>query len=327
MRKNCIDLIIVEREPNMADVLITEFMDKGVAAELTADYDVFWDPDLWNKRDELVEQVKSARAIVVRNATQVDAELIAAATNLEIVARMGVGLDNIDLDTCKSRGIEVCPSIGANAASVAEYVIATALILLRGQAYFSTAKVAGGEWDRQSLAGGVELAELKMGIIGFGSIGQVTAAKARAMGMEILAYDAMIPESASVWNGVKRSNLEDLIAASDVISLHCPLLPETRGLIGSAQIARMKQGAVLINSARGGIVDESACAAALKSGHLGGVALDTLDTEPITAQTGTLFKDIPNLILTPHVAGVTKNSNRRIAEVAASNVRRVLNPA
>jgi len=311
----------------MADVVITEFMEKGVAAELTADYDAFWDTELWNKRDELLARVKNARAIVVRNATQVDAELIAAATNLEIVARMGVGLDNIDLETCKARGIEVCPSIGANAASVAEYVVATAMILLRGQAYYSTAKVAGGEWDRQSLAGGVELGNLKMGIIGFGSIGQVTAGKAKAMGMQILAYDAVIPESASVWNGVTRSSLDDLVAQCDVISLHCPLLPETRGLIGSSQIARMKQGAILINSARGGIVDETACANALKSGHLGGAALDTLETEPITAQTGALFKDIPNLILTPHIAGVTKNSNRRIAEVAASNVRRVLGPA
>jgi (S)-sulfolactate dehydrogenase len=145
--------------------------------------------------------------------------------------------------------------------------------------------------------------------------------------MEFLAYDAMIPQSAPVWNGITRTNLEDLIAQSQVISLHCPLVPETRGLIGAAEIANMKPGTVLINSARGGIVDETACASALISGHLGGAALDTLDTEPINAETGALFQGIKNLILTPHIAGVTRNSNKRIAEVAATNVRRVLKAA
>ncbi len=308
----------------MTDVIISEFMDEGAAAGLMADYDVHWDPKLWNKRDQLIAKIANARAIIVRNATQVDAELIAAAANLKVVARMGVGLDNIDLEACKSRAIEVCPAIGANAASVAEYVIATGLILLRGQALLSTRDVVGGAWDRQRFAGGVELAGCTLGIIGFGSIGQIVADKAKAMDMKITAYDAMIPKDSPVWSGVTRTPLEDLIAESDIISLHCPLLPETRGLIGSAQFARMKRGAILINSARGGIVDEMACASALKSGHLGGAALDTLETEPIDAATGALFKGIENLILTPHIAGVTKNSNKRIADVAVANVRRVL---
>ena len=138
----------------MADVLIPEFMDEGAAAALKADYDVHWDAELWDKRDDLIKQIGEARAIIVRNATQVDAELLAAAPILKIVARLGVGLDNIDLETCESRGIEVCPAIGANAPSVAEYVIATALILLRGQALRSTAAVVGGAWDRQSFSSG-----------------------------------------------------------------------------------------------------------------------------------------------------------------------------
>jgi len=308
----------------MTDVVISEFMDEGAAAGIMAEYDAHWDTELWNKRDELIAKIANARAIIVRNATQVDAELIAAAPNLKVVARMGVGLDNIDLETCKSRGIEVCPAIGANAASVAEYIIATGLILLRGQALLSTREVVGGAWDRQRFASGVELAGCTLGIIGFGSIGQVVANKAKAMEMKISAYDAMIPKDSPVWNDVTRTSLDDLIAESDIISLHCPLLPETRGLIGSAQFARMKRGAILINSARGGIVDEAACASALKSGHLGGAALDTLDTEPINAATGALFAGIENLILTPHIAGVTKNSNKRIADVAAANMRRVL---
>lgn len=308
----------------MADVLIPEFMDEGAAAALEADYDVHWDAELWGKRDDLIARIAGARAIIVRNATQVDAELLAAAPVLKVVARLGVGLDNIDLEICKARGIEVCPAIGANAASVAEYVIATALILLRGPALRSTATLVHGEWPRQSFGRGVELAGRTLGIVGFGSIGQVVAAKAKAMGMDVIAHDAMLPNAAPAWSGAKSTDLDDLIAEADVISLHCPLTPETRGLIGSAELARMKRGAILINSARGGIVDETACAAALKSGPLGGAALDTFNTEPIDAATGALFAGIENVILTPHIAGVTQDANKRISDVAVTNVRRVL---
>jgi (S)-sulfolactate dehydrogenase len=311
----------------MSDVLISEFMDQGAANSLIADYDVHWDPNLWGKRAELLAQVASARAIIVRNATQVNVALLDAAPNLKIVARMGVGLDNIDVDACKSRGVEVCPSIGANAASVAEYVIATAMILLRGPAYYATPDVVGGAWDRPKFASGVELGGRTMGIVGFGSIGQVVGAKAKAMGMNVIAYDAMMPSDAPAWRDTKRVDLPNLIASSDVISLHCPLLPQTRNLIGAAEFARMKQGAILINSARGGIANEAACADALKSGHLGGAALDTLAVEPIDEATCALFAGIQNLILTPHIAGVTQESNRRIAEVAVDNVRRILGAA
>jgi (S)-sulfolactate dehydrogenase len=311
----------------MSDVLISEFMDQGAANSLIADYDVHWDPNLWGKRAELLAQVASARAIIVRNATQVNVALLDAAPNLKIVARMGVGLDNIDVEACKSRGVEVCPSIGANAASVAEYVIATAMILLRGPAYYATPDVVGGAWDRPKFASGVELGGRTMGIVGFGSIGQVVGAKAKAMGMNVIAYDAMMPSDAPAWRDTKRVDLPNLIASSDVISLHCPLLPQTRNLIGAAEFARMKQGAILINSARGGIANEAACADALKSGHLGGAALDTLAVEPIDEATCALFAGIQNLILTPHIAGVTQESNRRIAEVAVDNVRRILGAA
>ena len=308
----------------MADVLISEFMDRPTADGLIAEYDVFWDPELWGKKDALLAEVASAKAIIVRNATQVNVELLEAAQNLQIVARMGVGLDNIDVEACKTRGIEVCPSIGANAASVAEYVIATAMILLRGPAYYATPDVIAGAWERPKFAGGVELAGRTMGIVGFGSIGQVVGAKAAAMGMKVIAYDAMMPDDAPAWNAARRVSLQNLIRESDVISLHCPLLPQTVNLLDTAEFAGMKPGAILVNSARGGIANEAACAAALRSGHLGGAALDTLATEPVTPETGALFDGIENLILTPHIAGVTEESNRRIAEVAAENVRRVL---
>ncbi len=308
----------------MADVVISEFMDRQVAEVLIAEFDVLWDPDLWSKRGELLQRTANARALVVRNATLVNPELLEAAPHLEVVARMGVGLDNIDVEACKSRGVEVCPAIGANAVSVAEYVIATAMILLRGHAYFATPEVAAGEWDRPKFAGASEIAGRTIGIVGYGSIGQVVGAKARGMGMEVIAYDAMMPDDHPAWSYAGRVSLDDLIAQSQVISLHCPKLPETIDLIGRRQFERMKPNAILINSARGGIVNEAACAEALRSGRIAGAALDTLDVEPITPSTAALFRGIDNLILTPHIAGVTKDSNRRIAEVAAANVRRVL---
>ncbi|WP_413719352.1 hydroxyacid dehydrogenase [Silicimonas sp. MF1-12-2] len=308
----------------MADVLISEFMDKGVAEGLIAEFDTHWDPDLWSKRDELKREIASAKAIVVRNGTRVDVDLLDAAPNLKVVARMGVGLDTIDVEACKARGIEVCPSIGANAVSVAEYVIATAMVLLRGPTYFATPDVVAGAWDRPKFAGSTEIAGRVMGIVGFGSIGQVVGEKARGMGMEVIAYDAMMPDNHPAWEHARRVSLDDLVAEADVISLHCPKLPETIDLIDKRQFARMKPEAVLINSARGGIVNEADCAEALRSGQIAGAALDTLDVEPITPEVCALFQGIDNLILTPHVAGVTKESNRRIAEVAAANVRRVM---
>ena len=309
----------------MADLVISEFMDQPTAEGLLGEYDSVWEPDLWSRRDALLSQMGDARAIVVRNATQVDPELLSAAPKLRLVARMGVGLDNIDVEACRARGVEVCPSVGANAVSVAEYVIASAMILLRGPAYFATPEVVTGRWDRPRFAGAGEIAGRVMGIVGFGSIGQTVGRKARALGMDVIAHDAVMPADHPAWAEARRVDLDTLIAEADVISLHCPKLPQTIDLIDAAAFARMKPGAVLVNSARGGIVNEAACAEALRSGRIAGAALDTLDVEPIAPDVAALFDGVPNLILTPHIAGVTRESNRRIAEVAAANVRRVLN--
>ncbi|PRY25187.1 (S)-sulfolactate dehydrogenase [Aliiruegeria haliotis] len=308
----------------MSDVVISEFMFDAVARDLAAEFDTCWDIGLWNRREELLAQVADARALVVRNATQVNGEVLDAAPNLEVVARLGVGLDNIDVDACKARGIEVCPAIGANAVSVAEYVLTTAMILLRGKAYHATAEMVAGGWDRPKYASGFELAGRRLGVIGYGSIGQVVGARAHAMGMEVIAYDAVMSSDAEAWTPARPVGLDHLLSEADVVSLHCPRLPSTIDLIDATAIAKMKPGAILINSARGGIVNEAACAAALKSGHLGGAALDTFAVEPIDETAQTLFRGCENLILTPHIAGVTQDSSRRIAEIAAANVRRVL---
>jgi (S)-sulfolactate dehydrogenase len=308
----------------MADIVVTEFLDPGPLEDLKKLFQVKVDTALWNKPAELEQALADAIAIIVRNRTQVTAGLIAKAPKLRAVGRLGVGLDNIDLAACKARDITVCPAIGANAMSVAEYVIGTALMLARFSAYTMNASLIKGEWPREKAGAGWEIAGKRLGIIGFGNIGQTVAGRARAMGMTVGAYDDFVPAGSDAWKDTQRQTLEALLASSDVVSLHCPLTPETRNLLDAKRLATMKKGALLINAARGGVVHEPSLAEALKSGHLGGAAMDVFDIEPIDAKSGGIFAGVPNIILTPHVAGVTRESNDRISTVTVANVLRAL---
>ncbi len=311
----------------MADIVVTEFLDPGPIEILKQQYSVHVDTGLWNNRAELEAQAAEAICLIVRNRTKVDAALLERAPKLKVIGRLGVGLDNIDLVASKARGVIVCPAIGANAVSVAEYVVATALIFLRGQAYFGSRRIAAGEWPREEMSRGREAAGCRFGIIGYGSIGQIVGLRARGLGMHVVAHDDFLPAESPVWEHAERATFEELLDTCDVVSLHCPLTPETRGLIGARELARMRKGAILINTARGGIVDEQALADALRSGHLGGAAVDVFTTEPIHAQTAAIFRDVPNLILTPHIAGVTVECNARISAVTVDNVMRELEAA
>lgn len=306
-------------------IVITEFMDERAVAQLrAAKHDVLYDPKLVDDAARLHAEAATADVLVVRNRTQVRGELLAALAKCRAVGRLGVGLDNIDVAGCEARGIRVIPATGANALSVAEYVIGTAMLLLRG-AYQSTADVAAGRWPRNALSNGRELGGKTLGLVGFGSIGQLSAKLARALGMQVIAFDAMMDADhpAFATHGVRCVGLDELVAAADVVSLHVPLVASTRGLFGAARIGAMKKGAVLVNTARGGIVDEVALAAALKSGHLGGAAIDVFDTEPLPASPH--FQDCPNLVLTPHIGGVTAEANERVSFLIAEKVLEVLN--
>ena len=303
----------------MARIVITEFMDARAVAQLQARHDVLYDPTLVDDADRLHAEAGGADAIVVRNRTQVRGELLAALAKCRVVGRLGVGLDNIDVPACEARAIKVIPATGANALSVAEYVIATAMLLLRG-AYQSTGEVVAGRWPRNALSQGREIGGKTLGLVGFGSIGQLTAKLAQGIGMTVIAHDAMMDTSnpAFAQAGIACVGLDELIANADMISLHVPLVASTRKLFDARRIAAMKKGAVLINSARGGVVDEAALADALKSGHLGGAALDVFETEPMPA--GGVFDACPNLVLTPHIAGVSGESNERVSSLIAQRV-------
>ncbi len=307
-------------------IVICEFMDEPSVNDLQRRFDVVYDPALVDRPQDLMRELADADALIVRNRTQVRGELLAAGRKLKVVGRLGVGLDNIDVPACEARRIAVIPATGANALAVAEYVISTAMVLLRG-AYLSSSAVGAGKWPRALLSDGRECAGKTLGIVGFGGIGRLAAQLARALGMRVIGHDPMLDAGSPVWreHGAVCCGFEELLREADAVTLHVPLTESTRRLLDAARIGTMKAGAVLINTARGGIVDEAALAAALSEGRLGGAALDVFEQEPLPA--GSPLADVPNLILTPHIAGVTRESNERVSAMIAELVAgRLLGP-
>jgi (S)-sulfolactate dehydrogenase len=307
-----------------ARIVISEFMDERAVAQLAAAHEVLYDPLLVDDAPRLITEAASADVLIVRNRTQVRNALLSALGQCRIVGRLGVGLDNIDVSGCEAKNIEVIPATGANALSVAEYVIASTMLLLRG-AFTSTEAVAGGQWPRAALGNGRETAGKTLGIIGFGSIGQTVARMAQGLGMKVIAFDAVLQPDAAVFGqaGVTFCGLDALVRQADVVTLHVPLADTTRGLFNAAQIAAMKKGTVLINTSRGHIVDLQAVAAALRSGHLGGAAIDVFDVEPLSADAS--LQNCPHLILSPHISGVTSEANERVSFMIANKVLESLN--
>lgn len=307
----------------MPQIVVCEFMDAGAVDSLRRNFDVVFDDKLVDRPNDLHGLLADCEALIVRNRTQVNSDLLANAPRLRVVGRLGVGLDNIDLDACSRRQITVIPATGANAPTVAEYVICTVMQLLRG-AYGSTTDVVAGRWPRTALSEGREVGGKTLGIVGFGGIGRLTARLAQGLGMQVVGCDAVLPADAPVWRetGVERRELDALLAESDAVTLHVPLTPQTRNLLDARRIAAMKREAVLINTSRGGIVDEPALFAALREGRLGGAALDVFDQEP--PPPGSLPGDVPRLILTPHIAGLTRESSVRVSTLIADQVAAAL---
>jgi len=308
----------------MTSVLITEFMDQPAVDLLAGQIDVQYEPDLFGQPDKLLNCVGSHDALVVRNRTQVTAELIARAPILKVVGRLGVGLDNIDLQACQDRGIQVAPATGANSVAVAEYVMGAIFSLYRPiTAAFDA--VAQGLWPRTQMIGR-ELSGQTLGLVGMGEIATEVAKRAIAFGMQITYFDPYASH-ASIARQVpcqQVASLEALLGCADCVSLHVPLNDATRNLINANRLQTMKPGALLINTARGGVVDEPALVDALVSGHLGGAAIDVFVEEPMGQARGQLFAGVKRLILTPHIAGVTVESNARVSHVTAINVLRAL---
>ncbi len=303
----------------MPEIVVSEFMDEAAVERLRAARSVLYDPGLVDRADDLAAAMRDARVLIVRNRTQVRGRLLDSAPRLAVVGRLGVGLDNIDLAACRARGIEVHPATGANEDAVAEWVVGAMLHLVRG-AFTATDRMLAGAWPRTALVGG-ELAGRRLGLVGFGAIARKVARIAGALGMRVGAYDPFVPAEAAAWAEADRyGELELLLADADVLSLHIPLSETTRHLIDAAALTRLPAGAFVINSARGGLIDEAALADALRAGRLGGAALDVFETEPLDADAARLFRDVPNVLLTPHIAGVTRESNVRVSDLVAGRV-------
>lgn len=303
----------------MNDVVVTEFMDEAALAPIAARYVVHYDRELHGRPDEIIRRAAGAKALIVRNRTQVTAGLLDALPGVRAVGRLGVGLDNIDLPACAARNVAVLPATGSNEVSVAEHAFA-ALLLLFKPSLLDSGAVAAGQWPRNPF-GANEVAGRRLGIIGLGRIGRRVAARAHAFDIDVAAYDPFIAPEDFMRSGATPLPLARLLAESDAVTLHCPLNDTTRGLIDRTAIAALKPGAVLINTARGGIVDEAALVEALAAGRLRGALLDTFDGEPVRAGT---FPHLPNLLLTAHVAGLTEEAYARASRMVAEAVLDVI---
>ena len=284
---------------------------------LRAQHDVDDRPGL--PRDELLAALPDYDALVVRSQVQVDAEAITAGTRLQVIGRAGVGVDNVDLDAATRAGITVVNAPTGNTIAAAEHTLALLYAVARRIAA-ADASVRRGEWKRAEFTGN-ELRGRTLGIIGLGKIGQAIAARAVAMEMTVLASDPFVTAEQAAHHGVELVSFETILERSDVITVHVPMTRATRGLIGRDQLARMKPGAILLNVARGGVVDEAAVAAALRDGHLGGAGIDVFEQEP---PTGSPLLNAPNTVLTPHLGASTAEAQVAVAEEIADQVLDVL---
>lgn len=267
-------------------------------------------------KETLNAELAAAEALVVRSATRVTAELIERAPKLLVVGRAGVGVDNVDLDAATRRGILVMNTPGGNAPSVAEHTVALLLALARRIPMLDSAMHAG-RWEK-SKGIGTELRGKTLGLVGMGRVGSEVARRARSLEMKVLACDPYLTESAASEAGVSLVPLDELFAQSDYITLHTALVPETQRIINAQSLAKMKKGAQLVNTARGELVDEAALADALRSGLLGGAALDVFAVEP---PKDSPLLAMPNVVATPHVGGSTVEAQEEVGTLIAQQVR------
>ncbi len=298
-------------------VLIAEELSPAGIALLESDFDVRHVDGC--DRDALLAALAEADALIVRSATRVDAQALAAAQKLRVIARAGVGLDNVDVDAATKAGVMVVNAPTSNIMSAAEHAVGLLLATARNipQAVFS---LKHGEWKRSKFTG-TELHDKVAGILGLGRIGVLVAQRLSAFGMRVVAYDPYVPAARAAQLGVQMIGLRELLAASDFISVHLPRTPETLGLIGDRELRMVKPGVRIVNAARGGIVDEDALALALKEGRVAGVGVDVYRSEPCTDSP--LF-GFDNVVATPHLGASTHEAQEKAGTQVARSVKLAL---
>ncbi len=305
------------------DILISEEIDSPAIRELGEKYQLLRAPELWKNPEKLKEAVRGVRAVMVRNQTQMKAETFADASNLVAIGRVGVGLDNINVEAATQQGIVVIAPLNANATSVAELTMGFILALSRRLAYADRSTKAGG-WDRKGCTG-MEIDRKTVAICGFGRVGRLLAARARAFGMRIVVFDPFLksdsPHVGEV-GATLAANLEEALQVADFVSAHLPLTGETRHLFNVKAFAAMKPGSFFINTSRGPVMDEVALLQSLQTGHLAGAALDVRETEPPAVRSE--LEKLDNVILTPHIGAFTQEAQTRTMEAVCHDLDRVL---
>ncbi len=279
-------------------VLVAEELAPAAIAVLSNDFDVRHVDGA--DRSALLPALSDVDAVLVRSATRIDAEALAAAPSLKVVARAGVGLDNVDVAAATARGVMVVNAPTSNITSAAELAVGLVLALARNIPA-ADASLQGGAWKRSKFTG-VELDGKTVGVVGFGRIGVLFAQRMAPFGVELLAYDPYVPPARAAAAGARLVSLDELLATSDFISIHLPKTPETVGLIGAAELAKTKTGVRIVNAARGGLIDEAALAEAIRSGHVAGAGIDVFAKEPCTDSP--LF-GLPGVVVTPHLGAST----------------------
>ena len=292
-------------------ILITEFINKNSLEDLNNNFEIKFDEKLWEKEEQLLEIIKDYDGLIVRNKTQVNKKILSNAKNLKFIGRLGVGLDNIDTEFCKSKNIHVQPATGMNADSVAEYVISSSMSLIKKIPMFHNGTVKGN-WPRTTIKS-AEINEKCIGIVGFGTIGRKVADYSLKNGLNVLAYDPYIKKLDDNEKNYKLSSLENVFKDADIISLHLPLNEETKNLINKSSFSKMQKQPVIINTSRGSVVNENDLIDAYDQNLISGFALDVFENEPIKKDLYERITSEMNCILTPHISGVTTESNIRVS--------------
>ena len=302
----------------MTKILITEFINQSSLENLNKKFDVKYDEKLYENEKQLITMIKDYEGLIVRNKTQVNLDILKNALKLKFIGRLGVGLDNIDTEYCKNKKIHVQPATGMNADSVAEYVVSSSMSLIKKIPMFHNGTIKG-EWPRTTIES-IEINQKNLGIIGFGIIGKKVAEYSSKNGLKILAYDPYVKEINDKEIDAKLSSLKEIYEKSDIISIHLPLTDETKNMVNKSSFSQMKNKPIIINTSRGGIINESDLIEAYHKNIISGFALDVFENEPIESKFYHKIKPGMNCILTPHISGVTTESNIRVSDFIVKKI-------
>jgi len=296
----------------MINILITEFIYPEALKILSKDFNVIYKKDIWENSDYLKKEINKFEGIIVRNKTNLNQSILEKAANLKYIGRLGVGLDNIDTEYCKKNNIFVQPATGMNADSVAEYVISSSLSLLKKTKLINE-KTQSGQWPRTSITTN-ELKGKILGLIGFGDIAKKVLKLINAFEVTTIAFDPFITSQEMEEHNVKKVTFENILSLADIISIHVPLNNETKYLFDKKTFQKMNNKPIIINSSRGGIINETDILEAYKNNYISGFALDVYEHEPVNKIFLKNITNDMNCILSPHIAGVTEESNTRVSQ-------------